>query len=75
MILRRGLPLPKSPSAQMAEQGADPTEQEREARGWWSLRFQHDSILRKTRTVRALDTTIFCLQLRTDRSAHAKVTD
>ena len=35
-----GLPLPKSPSAQMAEQGADPAEQEREARGWWGLRFQ-----------------------------------
>jgi hypothetical protein len=40
-IVTGGLPLPKSPSAQMAEQGADPTEQEREARGWWSLRFQH----------------------------------
>lgn len=39
-ILASGLPLPKSPSAQMAEQGADPTEQEREARGWWGLRFQ-----------------------------------
>jgi hypothetical protein len=39
-ILASGLPLPKSPSAQIAEQGADPTEQEREARGWWGLRFQ-----------------------------------
>jgi len=39
-IATNGLPLPKSPSAQMAEQGADPTEQEREARGWWGLRFQ-----------------------------------
>lgn len=39
-IVASGLPLPKSPSAQMAEQGADPTEQEREARGWWGLRFQ-----------------------------------
>ena len=38
-IVASGLPLPKSPSAQMAEQGADPTEQEREARGWWGLRF------------------------------------
>jgi hypothetical protein len=36
-----GLPLPKSPSAQMAEQGVEPAEQEREARGWWGLRFQH----------------------------------
>jgi hypothetical protein len=34
------LPLPKSPSAQIAEQGANPSEQEREARGWWGLRFQ-----------------------------------
>ena len=32
--------LPKSPSAQIADQGADPAEQEREARGWWGLRFQ-----------------------------------
>ena len=39
-ILASGLPLPKSPSTQVAEQGADPTEQEREARGWWGLRFQ-----------------------------------
>jgi hypothetical protein len=40
-ILASGLPLPKSPSTQMAEQqGADPAEQEREARGWWGLRFQ-----------------------------------
>lgn len=39
-IVTSGLPLPKSPSAQMTEQGADPTEQEREARGWWGLRFQ-----------------------------------
>lgn len=39
-IVTSGIPLPKSPSAQMAEQGADPVEQEREARGWWGLRFQ-----------------------------------
>jgi hypothetical protein len=39
-ILASGLPLPKSPSAQIAEQGSDPSEQEREARGWWVLRFQ-----------------------------------
>jgi hypothetical protein len=41
-ILASGLPLPKSPSTQMAEQqgAADPAEQEREARGWWGLRFQ-----------------------------------
>jgi hypothetical protein len=25
----------------MAEQGVEPAEQEREARGWWGLRFQH----------------------------------
>ncbi len=35
-----GLPLPKSPSTQLAEQSADPAKQEREARGWWALRFQ-----------------------------------
>jgi len=39
-IVTSGLPLPKSPSTQIAEQGGDPTEQEREARGWWGLRFQ-----------------------------------
>jgi hypothetical protein len=39
-ILDSGLPLPKSPSAQMEEKDADPAHQEREARGWWALRFQ-----------------------------------
>lgn len=39
-ILASGLPLPKSPSAQLIEKGADPAQQEREARGWWALRFQ-----------------------------------
>ncbi|KAH9047235.1 hypothetical protein EDB84DRAFT_1462751 [Lactarius hengduanensis] len=39
-ILASGLPLPKSPSTQLAEQGTDPAQQEREARGWWALRFQ-----------------------------------
>ncbi|KAI0300635.1 hypothetical protein B0F90DRAFT_1721919 [Multifurca ochricompacta] len=39
-ILASGLPLPKSPSTQLTEEGADPTQQEREARGWWALRFQ-----------------------------------
>ena len=39
-ILESGFPLPKSPSAQMEEKGADPAQQEREARGWWALRFQ-----------------------------------
>ncbi|KAI9451802.1 hypothetical protein BJY52DRAFT_1351020 [Lactarius psammicola] len=39
-ILASGLPLPKSPSTQLEEQGADPAQQEREARGWWALRFQ-----------------------------------
>jgi hypothetical protein len=39
-ILESGFPLPKSPSTQMEENGADPTQQEREARGWWALRFQ-----------------------------------
>ena len=39
-ILDSGLPLPKSPSTQMAEKGGDPAQQEREARGWWALRFQ-----------------------------------
>ncbi|KAH9961967.1 hypothetical protein BC827DRAFT_249515 [Russula dissimulans] len=45
-ILAGGCPLPKSPSTQMAEQDADPAEQEREARGWWALRFQQ--VLRET---------------------------
>ncbi|KAI9439268.1 hypothetical protein H4582DRAFT_128071 [Lactarius indigo] len=39
-IIASGLPLPKSPSTQLAEQGTDPSQQEREARGWWALRFQ-----------------------------------
>ncbi|KAF8063386.1 hypothetical protein FPV67DRAFT_1782886 [Lyophyllum atratum] len=52
-LLASGLPLPKSPSVQMADvrqsmarggEGAveayDATMQEREERGWWSLRFQ-----------------------------------
>ncbi|KAG6841588.1 hypothetical protein C0991_009344 [Blastosporella zonata] len=43
-LLASGLPLPKSPSAQIADiySGAtdDTTTQEREERGWWSLRFQ-----------------------------------
>jgi hypothetical protein len=39
-FVTNGLPLPKSPSTQAAEQGADSAEQEREARGWWGLRFQ-----------------------------------
>jgi len=39
-IVTNGLPLPKSPSAQMTERGAGPASQEREARGWWDLRFQ-----------------------------------
>lgn len=39
-ILESGLPLPKSPSQQMAETEADAAQQEREARGWWALRFQ-----------------------------------
>jgi hypothetical protein len=39
-IHESGIPLPKSPSAQLAEQGTDPAQQEREARGWWALRFQ-----------------------------------
>lgn len=39
-ILESGLPLPKSPSQQMAENTADAAQQEREARGWWALRFQ-----------------------------------
>ncbi len=45
-IVASGLPLPKSPSTQIAEHGADPAEQEREARGWWGLRFQQ--VLRET---------------------------
>ncbi|CAL1702652.1 unnamed protein product [Somion occarium] len=43
-ILSTGLPLPKSPSVQLTElqrgQAHDSIEQEREERGWWSLRFQ-----------------------------------
>jgi len=45
-ILADSCAFPKSPSTQMAEQGADPTKQEREARGWWALRFQQ--VLRET---------------------------
>jgi hypothetical protein len=43
-LLASGLPLPKSPSVQEADlrQGGitDPTKEEREERGWWSVRFQ-----------------------------------
>ncbi|KAI0085248.1 hypothetical protein BDY19DRAFT_454878 [Irpex rosettiformis] len=46
-ILNAGLPLPKSPSVQLADPGragtADPSndhDREREERGWWALRFQ-----------------------------------
>ena len=39
-----GLPLPGGPSAQALDvedgQCSEPTRQEREKRGWWSLRFQ-----------------------------------
>ncbi|KAI0070433.1 hypothetical protein K474DRAFT_1680153 [Panus rudis PR-1116 ss-1] len=59
-ILSTGLPLPKSPSVQISEvekgQAMNPTEQEREERGWWSLRFQQ--VLREMRrqdTSRSMD--------------------
>lgn len=39
-ILASGLPLPKSPSTQLSQKDTDPSQQEREARGWWALRFQ-----------------------------------
>jgi hypothetical protein len=42
-ILASGLPLPKSPSAQIevaAKHYEDDKQQEREERGWWSLRYQ-----------------------------------
>lgn len=43
-ILACGLPLPKSPSMQLQEsphcEPEDQTLQEREERGWWTLRFQ-----------------------------------
>jgi hypothetical protein len=46
-ILASGLPLPKSPSIQLEETASgkqnDPKQQEREERGWWSLRFQQVS--------------------------------
>ena len=39
-LLAAGLPLPKSPSMQMAELACGGSEQqEREERGWWSKRF------------------------------------
>lgn len=44
-ILASGLPMPRSPSMQLegrdieVEPSTDTTEQEREERGWWSLRF------------------------------------
>jgi hypothetical protein len=53
-ILASGLPLPKSPSTQLAEPGADPAQQEREARGWWSIRFQQ--VLREMQHGSALTT-------------------
>jgi len=50
-ILASGLPLPKSPSTQLEEallgQASDTVQQEREERGWWSLRFHQ--VLRETR--------------------------
>ncbi|CCL98499.1 uncharacterized protein FIBRA_00497 [Fibroporia radiculosa] len=43
-IVASGLPFPKSPSMQLEDQSSsrsgDSVEQEREERGWWSLRFQ-----------------------------------
>ncbi|KAG5650115.1 hypothetical protein H0H81_000623 [Sphagnurus paluster] len=39
-LLASGLPLPKSPSMQMADVGDDAMTQERQQRGWWALRFQ-----------------------------------
>ncbi|KAL6297999.1 hypothetical protein BKA93DRAFT_754489 [Sparassis latifolia] len=42
-IMSSGLPMPKSPSMQLEHAAAyknEPTQQEREERGWWSLRFQ-----------------------------------
>ncbi|KAF9072476.1 hypothetical protein BDP27DRAFT_1400887 [Rhodocollybia butyracea] len=44
-ILETGLPFPKSPSLQLADESAsietnDATQMEREERGWWSLQFQ-----------------------------------
>ncbi|KAF8623275.1 hypothetical protein AX17_007481 [Amanita inopinata Kibby_2008] len=43
-LVGSGLPIPKSPSAQVLDvqkgQKSDPAEREREERGWWSLRFQ-----------------------------------
>lgn len=43
-IMSSGLPLPKSPSVQLEEvalgEVINPRQQEREERGWWSLRFQ-----------------------------------
>lgn len=43
-IMASGLPLPKSPSVQLEEvvhgETGNPRQQEREERGWWSLRFQ-----------------------------------
>lgn len=43
-LLASGLPLPKSPSIQDADfqhgEAKDSTREEREERGWWSVRFQ-----------------------------------
>lgn len=43
-LLASGLPLPKSPSLQEADlqhgETVDSTREEREERGWWSVRFQ-----------------------------------
>jgi len=39
-LLDAGLPVPKSPSAQILDGQGDSMQQEREERGWWTVRFQ-----------------------------------
>jgi len=55
-IMASGLPLPKSPSVQLEEvalgESGSTREQEREERGWWSLRFQQ--VLREMQRCDAL---------------------
>lgn len=39
-LLDAGLPVPKSPSVQILDGQGDSMQQEREERGWWTVRFQ-----------------------------------
>lgn len=59
-IMATGLPLPKSPSVQLEElvhgESGNTRQQEREERGWWSLRFQQ--VLREMQRRDALSSSL-----------------